>query len=334
MENTENVYRGDIGSAGAVRRGLLIVNLGSPSSPQPAQVREFLREFLRDPRVVDFPRPLWLPILHGIVLRTRPRKSSKLYQSIWNAAGSPLVIFTKSQCDHLAAELPHYSVKYAMTYTQPRISQVLSEFAAEGITDLTVVSLYPQSAPSSTGAITDQVFSHYAGALHTPNLRMISQYPVQPDYISWYVEAVSKHLAQHNFDLVVFSFHGVPARDSHRPQGYRAECNATAAEIMAGVREQGHDVASLVTFQSKFGPGKWLTPATIDTMRQLPAQGIKSVLVATPGFISDCLETIDEIGVLNRDVFLTAGGEHFSRVLPPNDDPIVTQIIKNMLPEN
>lgn len=316
-------------------RGLLIVNLGSPDSPAPSDVRAFLAKFLSDPRVVDFPRVVWLPILHGIVLRVRPRKSGAIYKTIWTPEGSPLVVHTKRQHQLLQEALPNWNVKYAMTYTSPSIDSALQEFENEGVDDITVLPLYAQTTPSSSGAVVDQVMDYYRNQQHHPHLRIIGKWPTQPDYVNWHAKQIAQrvHSDIPAPQMILLSYHGVPQRAAHKPKGYRQECLATSSAIETQLRKLGVDTPVLTTFQSKFGPGKWLRPATIDTMASLPDRGVTSVLVASPAFVSDCIETVDELDVLNQDAFKEAGGKHYQRVAPINDDPVIVDIVKDLLGE-
>ncbi|QOQ39564.1 ferrochelatase [Trueperella pecoris] len=314
--------------------GLLIVNLGSPESPAPEHVRTFLRDFLSDPDVVDFPRALWLPILHGIVLRVRPAKSGALYEKVWTEEGSPLVVYTRRQRDLLAQALPGWDVRYAMTYTRPSIAAQLDAFADAGTTDIRVLPLFPHWAPSSTGSIVKQIRQWEESRVHDavrPRLRVIGAWPTQPDFIGWHAERLAEALAGAEDAVVVLSYHGVPNREVHRPQGYRAECEATTDAIARALREHGVDCPVYSTFQSKFGPGAWLQPATIDTMSELPGRGVRSVVLATPGFVADCIETLDELDVLNREAFERAGGEQFYRVPPINDHPVFARIVADLI---
>lgn len=319
-------------------RGLLIVNLGTPDSPDTADVRIFLRNFLSDTRVIDFPRVMWQPILHGVVLRVRPRKSGALYKQIWTSEGSPLVVYTRRQRDMLADALPEWNVKYAMTYTAPLIPNALDEMRDEGVTDLTVLPLYPQWAPSSSGAIADQVYEYFQGRVNMPTLRVIGAWPTEPAFVDWYAEQIAQQLAAQpepeRAQHIVFSYHGVPERNIHRPRGYRGECEATTTAISQALAERGVDIPAVSTFQSKFGPGKWLTPATITTMAGLPKRGITSVLMATPGFVADCIETLEELDMQNQNAFKEAGGQTYTRVPPMNDDPAFIDVVKNLLGVN
>ena len=316
-------------------RGLLIVNLGSPNSSEPADVRTFLRDFLSDTRVIDFPKAVWQPILRGIVLRVRPKKSGELYDMIWTDEGSPLVVYTKRQRDMLAEALPEWNVKYAMTYTKPSIADSLEQMRAEGVTDVTVLPLYPQWAPSSSGAIADQVHEFFHGRVEMPTLRVIGAWPTETAFVNWHAQQIAETIDSQpdrsKAQLVVLSYHGVPNRKVHRPAGYRAECEATSQAIADAIAERGVPIPVMTTFQSKFGPGAWLTPATIDTMASLPSKGVTSVLVATPSFVADCIETLEELDIQNQDAFKASGGSTYARVAPINDDQVFVDVVLNLL---
>lgn len=291
--------------------------------------------FLSDKRVVHWPRAIWLPILRGIVARVRPSKVKPIYDSIWLDEGSPLTVYTQRQAGLLADAFLEYEVKYAMTATEPTISEALDEFDQLGVTDLTIIPLYPQFAPSTVASVTDQVFDYYRNATRIPNLKVITEFPTEPSYISWYANALKAQIdsAQRPFDKIVFSLHGVPVHPAQNPVYYREQCEQTVTAIMGHPSLKDCGIPSLLTFQSRFGPGEWLTPATIDTMGELPSQGVKSVLVCTPGFVADCIETIDEIEVLNRREFTKAGGQYFVYQRPINDDPVIVEMVRNLLNE-
>ena len=300
-----------------MRRGCLIVALGSPAEPTAKEIRRFLKPFLSDRRVVDFHPALWKPILHGMVLPFRPGKVAEPYQNVWLPDGSPLTVHTKAQREHLAAALPEVDVRYAMTYTSPSIAEQLEAMAE--LDHLTILPLFPQYAVSTVAPIVDQVAAYYQRATAMPNLTIISSWETSPAFIDWHAQQVRETLSATEVDRLVFSYHGVPKRAVHAPDAYAAQCVATTNAIM---ERAGVDVPFEVTFQSKFGPGEWLSPATITRMAELPADGVRRVALATPGFFADCIETSDELDVLNQDAFRAAGGETYVRVAPPNSDPI------------
>lgn len=315
------------------RRGLLIVNLGSPQSLNERDISRFLATFLSDRRVVHWPRAAWLPILHLIVKRVRPRKIKPVYEKIWHRDMSPLVFYTRAQHRNLQVALPDVNVKYAMAYTEPRISQMLSEFEREGVKDLTVLALYPQYAPSTGASIADQVCRHYLKSTRIPNFRFISEFPTQEHYVAWHAQALSARIdeLEHRPDRLVFSFHGVPEHPLHEPHYYRSQCEQTFSAICNHPALVEKAIPAVMTFQSKFGPGRWIGPATIDEMARLPREdNVRSILVCTPGFVADCIETLDEIDILNREEFLAAGGKHFSYLNPMNDSDAVTEMIVSM----
>lgn len=306
--------------------GCLLVALGTPASPEPSDIRDFLRAFLSDPAVVDFPRWLWNPILHQIILRVRPEKIAPTYASIWQADGSPLEVYTKAQCVQLAKALPEVEVKFAMTYTKPSIAQTVQEFAAEGTDEIVLIPLCPHYVPSTVADIYRQTaLLNAAGDL--PKISIVPQWSTQKEYIAWYRQQLREAIAEHRPERIIFSYHGVPQRKAHAPNLYQQQCWATTTAIMAEMPECAYEV----TFQSKFGPGKWLQPATIDRMTQLPNQGTRRILLLTPGFLADCIETLDELDVLNQNAFTQAGGEHFARVAPLNADAAAGNILAQIL---
>lgn len=309
-----------------MRHGCLVVALGSPQEPTPAAIRRFLKPFLSDQRVVDFHPAAWLPILHGMVLPARPGKIREQYEAVWTDSGSPLTVHTLAQRDHLQDALPDVDVRYAMTYTAPSIETALTDWDVDAVT---VIPLFPQYAPSTVAAVMDQVTAFYRASAWMPHLHLVQSWPDTPRYVNWHARQLARTLtaqeqSDQGADKVVFSYHGVPERAVHAPGPYRAQCETTTAAIVSATQELvGHEIAHESTFQSKFGPGAWLAPATIDRMGQLPAEGVHNVVMLTPGFVADCIETSYELDVLNRDEFLAAGGSSFTRVAPPNSDPEV-----------
>jgi ferrochelatase len=277
-------------------------------------VKAYLAEFLGDPRVVELPRWLWLPVLHGIVLRTRPARSAKKYASIWTPEGSPLAVHTRRQAQLLGKMLAERQIRvaYAMRYGRPSVQEGLKEL--EGCGEVVVVPMYPQYARSTTESIRDVL--PRGGA----RLRMIENFHEHPAYIAALAAGVQRHWQSHGkAGKLVMSFHGLPQRSVDQGDPYQKQCIATA-KILAGVlRLAPADYA--VTFQSRFGAAKWLQPYTEPTLVELARAGAKRVDVMCPGFVSDCLETLEEIAMEARHAFLGAGGEEFHALPCLNESP-------------
>jgi len=274
-------------------------------------VRRYLAEFLSDPRVVELPRWLWLPILHGIVLRTRPAKSARKYASIWTAAGSPLAVHTRNQAQLLAKVLAERGdrVAYAMRYGEPSIRAGLEQLKDCGET--IVLPLYPQFSRSTTESIRDVVGT---------KIKMIESYHDHPAYIAALAAGVQRYWAAHGKgEKLVMSFHGLPKRSVERGDPYQAQCLATAKILAGSLRIAPADY--LVTFQSRFGAAEWLQPYTELTLVGLARQGLQRVDVVCPGFTSDCLETLEEIAIEARRAFLGAGGREFHALPCLNEAP-------------
>ncbi|MFC6346160.1 ferrochelatase [Vagococcus carniphilus] len=300
------------------KKGILLANIGTPDKPEAKEVREYLKHFLGDKRVIDKPRWQWLPILHGIILNTRPKKSAALYKSIWEEEGSPLLIHTKSQTNQLQEKLPDVSVKFGMAYSHPTISESLHEFEKEGITDVTVIPLYPQYSTTTTASIHDAVFKHYLKQENIPNLHLVREFTSHPLYIELLRRQIMEGIKKYNPELLVFSYHGIPVSYVEKGDPYKEQCAETTTAVFDGF---SIDIPYQVTYQSKFGPDEWLTPALDNTLKELPKKGVKKVLIITPGFVSDCIETLEEIEDENRTYFMDNGGTEFNYIHPFNGDP-------------
>lgn len=309
------------------------MNLGSPAEASTGAIRSFLRRFLSDTRVIDVPKPIWQTILNAFILPVRPKKILPEYQRVWMEEGAPLTVFTERQAEMLASERPDVEVRWAMCYSQPSIAQGLRELEEAGCDDVTIIHAYPHYAPSTVAPIFDQVAAYYRDNNYIPALYFVNSFPDDAQYAAWYADRIAAELAKGPADLVVFSYHGLPDRPAHWADGYVRQCAQTSAAIVATLAKRGAEVESKDTFQSKFGPGEWLKPATIDTMRALPGQGVKDVIVATPGFLADCLETASEIEHLNRAAFMDAGGRTFRRIHPLNDSPEAGPLLASLLPD-
>ena len=307
------------------RTAVLLVNLGTPAAPTPSAVRAYLAEFLSDPRVVEIPRPIWWLILNGIILRVRPRKSAAKYAAIWTDEGSPLAVHTTRQAQLLRGYLGEQTklpliVTHAMRYGEPSIARTLGELKAQNVTRLLVLPLYPQYAASTTATVFDEIFKFYRSARNMPEIRLVRSFGSHPAYIAALAATVRDNWARDGRpDKLVMSFHGVPKFTLLRGDPYHCECLATArllAEHLGLTKD-----AWQVTFQSRFGRAEWLQPYTEPTLEALARDGVRRIDVITPGFTSDCLETLEEIGMEAKDTFLRAGGTTFNSMPCLNEDP-------------
>jgi ferrochelatase len=307
------------------RTAIVLCNLGTPDEPRAGAVRRYLAEFLGDPRVVELPAALWRPILHGIVLRVRPARSADKYASIWDAKGSPLKVWTERQAALLQRRLEERGmeavvVRAAMRYGNPAIPAVLDALKAEGIRHVLVLPGYPQYSGTTTASVFDAVARWGLHTRHLPELRFVNRYHDDAGYLDALAERVRAHWAQHGrAEHLVMSFHGIPARCVDLGDPYRDECRATAEGLAARLCLDATDWT--MTFQSRFGKARWLEPYTQPTLERMARDGVRRVDVMCPGFVSDCLETLEEIRLEVRDAFLRAGGQDFRYIDCLNDMP-------------
>ena len=303
--------------------GVLLVNSGTPATLSTRDVRAFLAGLLGDPRVVELPRWLWMPILHGIVLRVRPRASAKKYAAIWSAEGSPLAVQSEALRRGLEEALRGQSVPVAlaMLYTGgATVPAALASLRSAGVEEVVVVPLFPQYCAATTGAVFDQVSAALRKARHVPALRFVSDYHAHPAYIEALAESVLEHRRQFGVtEHLLMSFHGVPERFVAMGDPYRGQCE-DSARLLAEKLGLAHGSWS-VSFQSRFGRARWLQPYTSEVLAAFPGKGVRSVSVICPGFAADCLETLEEIGMENRDVFLAAGGATYHYIAALNARP-------------
>lgn len=292
--------------------GVLLTNLGTPDAPEPSAVRRYLAQFLSDPRVVEIPSWAWKPILHGIILRTRPKKSAHAYRQVWTEEGSPLAAITARQAHLLQERLgPEVRVAWAMRYGNPGIEGAVEQLCAAGVTRLLVAPLYPQYCAATTASAMDAAFAAIAARRWQPALRTLPPYHDDPAYIAALKADLERQLATLAFtpDRLLLSFHGMPQRTLELGDPYHCHCRKTA-RLLGEAMGREVDVA----FQSRFGRAKWLEPATDAVLKSYPAAGVRKVAIAAPGFSADCLETIEELGLRGRDDFRAAGGTHFARL--------------------
>lgn len=315
---------------GPVKTGTLLVNLGTPSAPTAPAVRAYLREFLSDPRVVEIPRIVWLPILYGIILTTRPAKSAEKYAKVWMPEGSPLAVHTARQAKLLAGLLgerakpnPPMKVEFGMRYGAPSIASAFDKLLATGCTRIVVLPLYPQYSGSTTASVKDALDARLKTLKAAPEVRFIERFHNDAGYIEALAKRVRRYWEQHgkasaSGGKLFLSFHGIPKRSVERGDPYERECLETAALLASRLALAPDEW--IVTFQSRFGRAEWLQPYTEPTLVALAKGGLKRADVFCPGFPSDCLETLEELGIGAKDAFLGAGGKEFNLLSCLNED--------------
>lgn len=307
------------------RTGVLVCNLGTPDEPTAAATRRYLAEFLGDARVVEIPSAVWKPLLHGVILRTRPAQSAAKYQSIWTPEGSPLMVWSRKQATMLRGYLGErghrVSVRLAMRYGNPSIPSQLDELKQRGCTRILVVPLYPQYSGTTTASVIDAVGAWARQVRHVPELRFVNRFHDDPGYIRALTRVMHQHWQAHGRpDKLVMSFHGVPERTLTLGDPYHCECLKTARLLAERLALKDHEWT--VSFQSRFGKAKWLEPATQTVLEELGRAGTRRVDVVCPGFVADCLETLEEIAMEGQDAFKAAGGQEFHYVPCLNDHPM------------
>jgi len=307
----------------AERVGILLVNLGTPTEPTAASVRRFLKQFLSDPRVVEYPRWLWWLILNGVILRIRPSRSAAAYRKIWTDAGSPLMNYSQGVAagmqQQLDARMPGSAcVELAMSYGDPSISDAVDRLLAAGARRLLVLPMYPQYSGTTTASVIDAVARKMNDLRWVPELRFINQYHDEPGYIDALVTSIRDYWQEHGRGAkLMFSFHGVPRKTLLSGDPYHCQCRKTArlvVEVLGLADEEW-----VLSFQSRVGREEWLTPYTDQTVAQLGQQGIGRLDVICPGFSADCLETLEEIAMQNAELFLESGGESLRYIPALND---------------
>ena len=308
-----------------VKAGLLLVNLGTPTAPTARALRPYLAEFLGDPRVIEYPRWLWRLVLHGVILRIRPPRSAHAYQRIWTPQGSPLRVGSEALAAALQQELSRrmpgpVEVALAMRYGQPSVAAQVERMLRDGVRRLLVLPLYPQYSATSTGSVLDALADSIKTLRWPPELRVVNDYHDDPGHIDALAHSIEDWWRAHGRgDKLLLSFHGIPRRYTEAGDPYFLQCQATARLL----RERlGLAPAELVvSFQSRVGREPWLQPYTDATVRELAVQGVKRLDVACPGFAVDCLETLEEIAMQNRDFFVQAGGQELRYIPALNDSP-------------
>lgn len=309
--------------------GVLLINLGTPDRPEAGAVRRYLREFLSDRRVVDLPRPLWLPVLHGIILNTRPSRTAKLYKSIWHEETdeSPLRFHTKNQAEKLKPAFGEsVIVDWAMRYGNPSIEMQVKRLQAAGCTRILAVPLYPQYSATTTGTVMDQLGRVLMKMPWQPTLRLAPPFHDEGGYIHALEASLRKNVPA-SAERVILSFHGIPERYFRAGDPYHCHCQKTARLVRE--RMGWTEEFAPIGFQSKFGPEKWLEPATEDLVKQAAEDGVKHLAIAAPAFVADCIETLEEIGIGLKETFKQHGGEELAALPCLNSDDAFIMFLTN-----
>ncbi|RWM88379.1 MAG: ferrochelatase [Mesorhizobium sp.] len=320
----------------AGRIGVMLVNLGTPDGTEFKPMWRYLREFLSDPRVIELNKAIWYPILYGLVLTTRPKKSGANYARIWNRQRneSPLRTYTRAQSEKLTEalrDLPGVTVDWAMRYGNPSTESVAKRLVAQGCDRILTFPLYPQYSATTTATANDQLFRALMKMRRAPAIRSVPPYYAEPVYIEALARSIERHLASLDFEpeMVIASYHGIPKSYSDKGDPYQAHCLETTRLL----REKlGWDEKKLITtFQSRFGAQEWLQPYTDKTVEKLPGEGVRSIAIVNPGFSVDCIETLDEIGREAAETFHHAGGEKFAHIPCLNDSDEGMAVIEAMV---
>ena len=311
------------------KTGILLANLGTPDAPTPGAVKRYLRQFLSDKRVVDTSRLLWWPLLRGVILPIRSPRVAKLYQSVWMEEGSPLMVYSRRQQQALAARLPDTPVALGMSYGSPSLASAVDDLLAQGVEHIVVLPLYPQYSCSTVAAVWDELARILAKKRAIPGISFIRDYAEHPDYIHALAASVRASFAVHGEpDLLLLSYHGIPQRYANQGDDYPQRCRDTTRELVSALGLPPERV--MMTFQSRFGREPWLTPYTDETLKMLGEKGTKHIQVLCPGFAADCLETLEEIAVQNRDIFLEAGGKQYEYIPALNADAAHIEMMVNL----
>ena len=305
------------------KTGVLIVNLGTPDSTKWWDVRKYLKEFLSDRRVIEINPIIWQVVLNLFILTLRPAKSAHAYKKIWfkETNESPLLYYTRTQSDKLKMKIGNESliVDFAMRYGNPSIKSKLNLLKDKGCENIIVLPLYPQYAAATTATVCDEVYRTLMKMRWQPSLQIIPHYESEPFYIDALVKSIREKIKTINWkpDLIIASYHGIPKSYFDKGDPYQCYCQKTSRLL----KEKFNDVEVQTTFQSRFGPKKWLQPYTDKTLESLPSQGKKNILVICPGFASDCVETLEEINIQGKESFLKYGGKNFDLIPCLNDSP-------------
>ncbi|KQM96640.1 ferrochelatase [Sphingomonas sp. Leaf25] len=311
------------------RIGVLLMNLGTPDDPSPSSVKRYLAEFLSDRRVVELPAIAWQPILRGIILNTRPKKSAHAYQQVWSDRGSPLAAITRAQSEAMQGAFGEgVVIDWAMRYGNPSIASRIDSLREQGCDRILLAPLYPQYCAATTATANDKAFAHLAGLRWQPAIRTLPPYYDDPAYIDALATTLGEDLAKLDFepDTIVASFHGMPKRTLQLGDPYHCHCQKTARLVSEAL---GRPLT--IAFQSRFGPAKWLGPATDETLVELAKAGKRRVAIFAPGFSADCLETLEELAIRGKESFVEAGGTDFAYLPCLNAEPHGNKMLRNII---
>jgi len=309
--------------------GVLLVNLGTPDAPTKSAVKRYLKQFLSDRRVVEIPQIIWQPILRGIILNTRPRKSAQAYAKVWTDKGSPLAFFTAGQAAALQARMGESAdVRYAMRYGNPSVADQLSAMKKAGCNRILIAPMYPQYSGATTVTVLDEAYATLTAMRWHPAIRTLPAYHDNAAYIGALKTSIEASLAGLDFkpDALVISFHGMPERTLQLGDPYHCHCQKTARLLSEAM---GREL--VVSFQSRFGRAKWLEPATDDTLMRLARDGTKKVAIFAPGFSVDCLETLEELAMQGHEQFEEAGGTHYAYMPCLNDGDVGMDMVERII---
>lgn len=318
--------------------GVLITNLGTPEAPTKKALKPYLKQFLSDPRVVEVPKLIWWFILNGVILMFRPKRSAHAYATVWTEEGSPLLVHTKNQFKGLEKRFADkwgddVVVDFAMRYGQPSVDSAIDNLLNKGARKIVVLPLYPQYCASTTGSTFDAIAEDFTQRRWLPELRFINQYHDHDPYVQCIAQSIKAHWANHGrADKLLFSYHGIPKRYLLNGDTYHCQCYKTSRLIAQALGLSANEY--MTVFQSRFGREEWLKPYTDETLKAMPAQGVKSVQVICPGFSADCLETVEEIGEENREYFMENGGERYEYITALNAEDGHLDMLFELLEQN
>ena len=328
MENNKNHPQVNFG-----KTGVLIINLGTPDSTKWLDIRKYLKEFLSDKRVIEVNPFLWQIILNVFILNLRPSKTAKAYKEIWmnKINKSPLLYYTELQAKKLSQKIVNEKIiiDFAMRYGNPSIRSKLNLLKDKGCENIIILPLYPQYAAATTATVCDEVYRSFMKMRWQPSLQIIPHYESEPLYIDALVNSIQKKISEISWkpDLIIASYHGIPQEYFDKGDPYQCYCQKTTRLM----NEKFQDIPIQTTFQSRFGPSKWLTPYTDKTLEKLPGEGKKNILMICPGFASDCVETLEEINIQGRETFMNSGGKHFEFVPCLNDNSDHIFLLENLI---